>query len=189
VQHLAPHPQYLVGSPRRWAKDYALLAMLITVMSPLTVAAAFEGWWLLALGLPVSALAGATLGAQLPPLLERLRGRRSLPVIGLIVSSVSALLGALTTFTVVNMLVVLVGSPVPMDLTVISAAGAAFAAAQLGWLWLPYAMCRVLRQRSWPVFALAAVTAPLASFASFFGAVALYDLLAPPILPMLYVVL
>lgn len=136
--------------PRVWARDLALIGAasalplaLFSALPPATVA----------LAALFAALGGAAIGALVPALLHR-RVRR-IPLFVLVPAAFglggawaggAALLAALAT-----------GAPWVRFTELAATAGAA----QLGWLWLPYAVGVARRGSSWPTVVAACAAAPL----------------------------
>lgn len=148
---------YLVGSPTRWARDWAIIGLASGALAPIGVGVLSSPLGLpfvLAAGL-VGMLVGAAIGAAAPPVLERVRGKMPIAALLMLGLPIGAVWGALAG---------LAGGLATGDLetAVLTVFGAGVAgAAQLGAAWFPYTFLSVLQRRTWPVVLLSVLAAPL----------------------------
>jgi len=165
--------QPVVGEPRTWSRDLALVGFVTGFAAP----AACFGWFVspafCVLAAPVGGAIGALLGRAMPGLLDRVRGRVPIalllvilgPVLGALWGGMTGLgagLAAQAWYALVGGTPALFGPELPV---VGAAYGTAAGAVQLGWFWFPYTFQTVRRGRRWPVLAAAMLLAPATAFA------------------------
>ncbi|MEL6348483.1 MAG: hypothetical protein AAFV53_35580 [Myxococcota bacterium] len=146
----------VTGSPARWARDMAVIGGSASVSMPLMGA--------LLVGLPIGyvaaagiagAVTGGGVGALMPGLLERLRGR--IPLAALLVG-LGPIIGALWGAAVGVLAAPAVGAHM-LPLSVLTAGiGGAL---QFGLWWFPYTFQTVRKAPVLPVVLMAAVSAPI----------------------------
>lgn len=142
--------------PRAWARDLALIGGASAL--PLAVCAAVPLSTVVLAAL-LAAIGGAAIGALVPRLLHR-RVRR-IPLFVLIPAAIG--LGGAWGGAVGMIAALVTGAPFLRVTELAASAGAA----QLGWLWLPYAIGIVRRGSSWPTVIAACAMAPLVGWLAY----------------------
>jgi hypothetical protein len=145
----------VTGQPREWARDMAIVGGVTASLAPLPAltlgaTAGFIGGTALA-----GTLTGAALGAAMPGLLERVRGRLPLSILMVLGPVPGALWGGI----VGAVGSVLSGVGTPLTLCVLCAAIAG--AIQFGLFWFPYTFQTVRGARRWPVVLAACLATPI----------------------------
>lgn len=152
----------LTGQPRTWARDMAIVGGVTSLLAP--VPALLLGATVSFLGVSAVAgcLSGAALGAAMPGLLDRLRGRLPLHCLMLL----GPIPGALWGGVVGTVGFAFSGVTVPLLLCVL--AGSLAGAIQFGLFWLPYTVQTVRGAPQWPVVVGACMATPLIGIATIF---------------------
>lgn len=152
VAALHAPPVRVTGRPSSWARDGAIVGAVTGYVGPAAVLFGLSLHpWLVACT-AAFALGGALLGLVMSWVLERLRGRVPLPVLGVTLPVVAVATGSLWAATAGW----LVGAPVALAATF----GGIAVAFQVGMFWFPYTVLAVLGGRRWPVVAAACVVSP-----------------------------
>ena len=147
----------ITGSPKAWARDFALIGTSTSVMTILLASWQPLGGFVLMAPI-IAGLTGGALGMVMPGMLEW--ARRRVPLTGLLLLGVA--LGGLWGGTVGGIAAVYTNLHIGLATFCAAIAGAI----HFGFWWFPYTFQTVLSRPTWPVVLLACLSTPLTAAAT-----------------------
>ena len=151
----------ITGCPLLWCRDMALVGGATSATVPALVHEFTPSGYPL-MAAVIGVVTGALLGLAMPRLLDRVRGRISLPILVLGSVMLGCFWGGATG--------ALAGAPFGIPYVVLGlVAGGLAGAAQFGWWWFPYTVQTVRGGRTWPMLVAAVLALPFVTVVSIGG--------------------